>query len=189
MTMSPRSTATVEHPVFARLYARASERESDEQIAHRRQTLAGLAGRVVEVGAGNGRNFGFYPAAVQEVVAVEPERHLRELALAAARDAPVAVQILDALAGELPFEDASFDAAYLVTVLGEVPDQSAAMRELARVLRPGGRLVVGELMGDPHYVGIKSMRLRAAAAGLDFESKVGNRLGFFARFRKPGGAS
>jgi ubiquinone/menaquinone biosynthesis C-methylase UbiE len=85
----------------------------------------------------------------------------------------------------MPYEDSSFDAAFLVTVLGEVPDQDAAMRELSRVLRPGGRLVVGELFGDPHYVGLGSMRLRAAAAGLVYERKLGNALGFFARFSKP----
>jgi ubiquinone/menaquinone biosynthesis C-methylase UbiE len=55
-------------------------------------------------------------------------------------------------ARELPFEDDSFDGAYLVTVLGEIPDQDAALRELRRVVRPGGRIVVGELFGDPHTV-------------------------------------
>ncbi len=85
----------------------------------------------------------------------------------------------------MPYEDGSFDAAYLVTTLGEIPDQDAALRELSRVLKPGGRLVVGELMGDPHYVGLAGMRLRAAAAGLGFEHRSGNRIGFFARFAKP----
>jgi SAM-dependent methyltransferase len=85
----------------------------------------------------------------------------------------------------LPFEDETFDAAFLVTVLGEIPDQDAALRELARVLKPGGRLVVGELLGDPHYVALGPMRLRAAAAGLGFERRSGNALGYFARFAKP----
>jgi SAM-dependent methyltransferase len=85
----------------------------------------------------------------------------------------------------LPFEDETFDAAFLVTVLGEIPDQDAALRELARVLKPGGRLVVGELLGDPHYVALGPMRLRAAAAGLGFERRSGNPLGYFARFSKP----
>jgi SAM-dependent methyltransferase len=85
----------------------------------------------------------------------------------------------------LPFEDGTFDAAYLVTVLGEIPDQDAALRELARVLKPGGRLVVGELIGDPHYVALGPMRLRAAAAGLGFERRSGNALGYFVRFSKP----
>jgi ubiquinone/menaquinone biosynthesis C-methylase UbiE len=82
----------------------------------------------------------------------------------------------------LPYEDGTYDAAFLVTVLGEVPDQDAALRELARVLKPGGRLVVGELLGDPHYVPLRAMRLRAAAAGLSFERRSGTALGYFARF-------
>jgi SAM-dependent methyltransferase len=85
----------------------------------------------------------------------------------------------------LPFQNETFDAAFLVTVLGEIPDQDAALRELARVLKPGGRLVVGELLGDPHYVALGPMRLRAAAAGLGFERRSGNALGYFARFSKP----
>ncbi len=85
----------------------------------------------------------------------------------------------------LPFEDGTYDAAYLVTVLGEIPDQDAALRELARVLKPGGRLVVGELLGDPHYVPLSALRLRAAAAGLSFERRSGSALGYFARFSKP----
>ncbi|MGH2957934.1 MAG: class I SAM-dependent methyltransferase [Solirubrobacterales bacterium] len=89
-------------------------------------------------------------------------------------------------ATKMPYEDASFDAALLVTVLGEVPDQDAALRELARVLKSGGRLVVGELLGDPHYVPHRALRLRAAGAGLAYERRSGSALGYFARFAKPG---
>ncbi len=84
----------------------------------------------------------------------------------------------------LPYPRDSFDAAVLTTVLGEIPDQDAALREVARVLKPGGRLVVGELFGDPHMVTSGKLRKRAAGAGLQFDRRVGNPLGFFERFRK-----
>jgi ubiquinone/menaquinone biosynthesis C-methylase UbiE len=85
----------------------------------------------------------------------------------------------------LPYADASFDAAFLVAVLGEIPDQDAALRELARVLRPGGRLVVGELMGDPHMVTAKSLRERGERSGLRFARRVGPRFGYFGVLEKP----
>ena len=87
-------------------------------------------------------------------------------------------------ARRLPYEDAAFDAAYLVAVLGEIPDQDAALRELARVLKPGGRLVVGELFGDPHWVAPGTLRERGEGAGLRFERRVGRLLGHFSVFRK-----
>jgi SAM-dependent methyltransferase len=90
-------------------------------------------------------------------------------------------------ATSLPYEDDIYDGAFLVTVLGEIPDQDAALRELARVLKPGGRLVVGELLGDPHYVRLAPLRLRASGAGLSYERRVGSSLGYFARFFKPEG--
>jgi ubiquinone/menaquinone biosynthesis C-methylase UbiE len=83
----------------------------------------------------------------------------------------------------LPYEDDAFDAAVLVTVLGEIPDQDAALRELKRVVKPGGRMVFGELMGDPHMVTLGALRERGEAAGLRFERQLGPKmLGFFARF-------
>jgi SAM-dependent methyltransferase len=85
----------------------------------------------------------------------------------------------------MPFEDDSFDAAHLTTVLGEVPDQDAAVRELARVLKPGGRLVGGELMGDPHYVSFGAWQQKAEAAGLALDRRSGGFLGYFVRFNKP----
>lgn len=89
-------------------------------------------------------------------------------------------------ARELPYPEASFDAAYLVAVLGEIPDQEAALRQLARVLKVGGRLVVGELFGDPHWVSPKRLRERAGRAGLTFARRSGTPLGYFARFERWG---
>jgi ubiquinone/menaquinone biosynthesis C-methylase UbiE len=89
-------------------------------------------------------------------------------------------------ARSLPYDDARFDAAYLVTVLGEIPNQLQALRELRRVLKPDGRLVIGELWGDPHVVPAGRLRERAAAAGLTFERRVGPAVGFFTVLRPAG---
>ena len=86
-------------------------------------------------------------------------------------------------ARELPFEDDSFDGAYLVTVLGEIPDQGAALRELRRVVRPGRRIVVGELFGDPHMVTHSALALAAGDAGLRVERKLGGMLWHYTRLQ------
>lgn len=131
----------VRHPLAARLYQRISDRAEDAgQAEHRRRLLQGVTGRVLEVGAGNGLNFRHYPDTVDEVVAVEPEPYLRSVAERAAGDAPVAIRVIDAVAQELPFEDAAFDTAVTSLVLCEVPDQASALRELHRVVRSGGEL-------------------------------------------------
>ena len=87
-------------------------------------------------------------------------------------------------ARELPYADGSFDAAYLVAVLGEIPDQQQALRELARVIKPGGRLIVGELFGDPHWVSPGRLQERAERAGLSSDHRAGTPLAYFARFRR-----
>ena len=81
----------------------------------------------------------------------------------------------------LPYEDASIDAVALTAVLGEIPDSVAALREIRRVLKPGGRLVVGELFGDPHFTTLASLKRQAAEAGLAFETHSGNWFAYFAR--------
>ncbi len=86
-------------------------------------------------------------------------------------------------AQDLPYEDDSFDAVILTSTLGEIPDQDAALGEVNRVLKPGGRLVVGELFGDPHMVTLAALRRRAEAAGLVYERHLGPKLGYFARLR------
>lgn len=128
------------HPVFARAYAWLSQRMEPELAPHRRRLLAGLTGRVVELGAGNGLNFAHYPASVTQVLAVEPEPHLRGLAETAAREARVHVVVVDGDGSRLPVADASVAAAVTSLVLCSVPDPAAALAEIRRVLRPGGQL-------------------------------------------------
>jgi ubiquinone/menaquinone biosynthesis C-methylase UbiE len=141
----------VDHPLCARLYVRQSREAERLGLAARRgQLLGGLAGKVLEVGAGNGLNFAHYPPSVTGVVAVEPERHLRELAQRAARDAPVPVTVVDAVAEELPFTTAEFDAAVASLMLCSVADVPAALAEVHRVLRPDGELRFFEHVGSPH---------------------------------------
>lgn len=113
------------------------EKEAGE---HRDELLAGLHGRVLEIGAGNGLNFSHYPSTVQEVAALEPEPYMRRKAEAAARVTPLRVSVSDGVAAPLPFEEASFDAAVASLVLCTVPDPAGALAELRRVLKPGGEL-------------------------------------------------
>jgi ubiquinone/menaquinone biosynthesis C-methylase UbiE len=81
----------------------------------------------------------------------------------------------------LPYEDDSIDAVVVTAVLGEILDSVAALREIRRVLKPDGRLVVGELFGDPHFTTQGSLKRQAAEAGLSYEAHSGNRLAYFAR--------
>ena len=130
-----------QHPRFARLWERISvESERRGTAAHRARALAGLSGRVIEVGAGNGTNFAHYPRTVTEVIAVEPENQLRAAAEEAATKAPIPVRVVAGHAHALPVENASADAVVASLVLCSVPDVAGALAELGRVLKPGGEL-------------------------------------------------
>jgi SAM-dependent methyltransferase len=130
----------VHHPVFARVYARVGHLMDAEIGDHRRRLLAGLSGRILEVGAGNGLNFPHYPATVTEVLAVEPEPYLRRLAEAAAREAPVPIRVLAGTAEALPASDEAVDTVVASLVLCTVTDPDQALAEARRVLGPGGTL-------------------------------------------------
>lgn len=145
---------------------------------------------LLEVGPGTG----YYTLPVARALHPDGTLHVYDVqqemldhTMRSANDAGVAnIEPRQGDARQLPYPSATFDAAYLVAVLGEVPDQDAALGELARVLKPGGRLVVGELLGDPHMVSLKALRKRGARAGLTLERRVGPPFGYFGVLRKPG---
>ena len=148
----------MQNPLFARYFerrgARLEERGGREL---RRELLAGLSGRVMEVGAGTGLNFPHYPVSVLEVVAVEPEPYLRGRAERAAAAVPVPVSVTEGTAAELPAAAGEFDAVVVSGVLCSVADVPAALGEFYRVLRPGGQLRFWEHVRsrDPAFAGFQ----------------------------------
>lgn len=155
MQGTPADDAPVDNPIFARVFSCFCGRDRGQGEAElRRELLGGLSGRVLEVGPGNGINFEHYPAAVEELVAIEPEPYMRRAASETARVLSLAVRVEDGTAARIPAPDGSFDAAVVAGVLCSVPDQGAALAELRRVLRPGGEL--------RFYEHVRSRRLRFA---------------------------
>lgn len=106
----------------------------------RRRALAGLSGRVVEVGFGSGPNIGLYPDEVTEVLAVEPSQLARDRAMRRIESSTVPVTFIGLDGERLPLEAASCDSALVTFTLCTIPDVGAALSEMYRVLRPGGRL-------------------------------------------------
>jgi ubiquinone/menaquinone biosynthesis C-methylase UbiE len=152
-----------------------------------REVLAPRSGeRILEIGPGTG----YYTLDMAEWVGPQGKVEIFDLQQefldhtldSAARSGLSNVVATQGDATELPFEVDSFDAVVLTAVLGEIPDRAAALRQIERVLRPGGRLVVGELFGDPHFTTYGSLQDQCVAAGLSLERRSGNWFGYFARF-------
>jgi ubiquinone/menaquinone biosynthesis C-methylase UbiE len=106
----------------------------------RRRVCEGLAGDVVEIGFGSGHSVPFYPATVTRVAAVEPSDAAWKLAEERLRATTVAVERSGLDGQSLPFADDSYDAALSCWTLCTIPDVAAALREVRRVLKPGGTL-------------------------------------------------
>lgn len=168
----------VPHPLITRRRLHATLRPADGE-------------RVLEIGPGTG----YYtldmaawlaPSGRLDIFDIQQQMldHTMRRARRAGRDNVVPTSG-DARA--LPYGDAEFDAVVLTTVLGEIPDQDLALREIARVLKPDGRLIVGEiLLGDPHWLGPRRLQRNTAAAGLRFVERRGSAIGYFARFERQG---
>jgi SAM-dependent methyltransferase len=136
---------------FAAYLERREQRKPDLEARElRRRLAAGLRGRVIEPGCGDGRSFEFYPVEVDHVLAVEPDPTARAAAAERARDAAVSIDIVDGVAEALPAETAAFDAAVVAGVLCTVPDAAAALTEIRRVLTADGELRFWEHVRSAH---------------------------------------
>jgi ubiquinone/menaquinone biosynthesis C-methylase UbiE len=152
-----------------------------------RQVLAPEVGeRVLEIGPGTG----YYTLDIAEWVApsgrveiFDLQQEMLDHTMRRAGERGVEnVFPTEGDATALPYEDGSVDAVVLTAVLGEIPDPGAALREIQRVLRPGGRLVVGELFGDPHFTTFSSLGDLCIRAGMAPEGRSGGWFAYFARF-------
>jgi ubiquinone/menaquinone biosynthesis C-methylase UbiE len=138
------------NPVFAALYDRivaANERAGLDD--RRAELLASAGGATLELGAGTGLNLRHYPAAVTDLVLAEPDPHMARRLRARVAQAGRRAEVVDAPAERLPFEDARFDTAVVTLVLCTVQDPARALEEIARVLKPGGRLLFLEHVRTP----------------------------------------
>jgi ubiquinone/menaquinone biosynthesis C-methylase UbiE len=140
------------HPIFAALYDRMLAGTERAGLAEMRAAvLARAAGRTLELGAGTGANATHYPAAVTEVVLTEPDPHMaRRLRDKLAAEPPgFGHEVVETGAESLPFDDDSFDTAVSTLVLCTVADPARVTAEVARVLRPGGSLLLLEHVRGP----------------------------------------
>lgn len=131
--------------VFAHLYDRALKATEENGLgAMRGELLAGARDRVIEIGAGTGVNLELYGEGVEDLTLVEPDPHMGarlRKRLGDRHGHPLPAQLVAAPAEALPFPDDTFDTAVATLVLCTIPDPVAAIGELARVMRPGGRLL------------------------------------------------
>ena len=137
--MTSSTADTVDHPFFARIWPAIAAHETEQMRELRRENLAGLSGRVLEVGAGTGTNFAFYPDSVEQVVAVEPEQRLVGLAREAAAGAAVPIEVTNRTVESFS-ADEPFDAVVCSLVLCSVAEPDSVLRQLFSLLRPGGEL-------------------------------------------------
>jgi SAM-dependent methyltransferase len=137
--MTQAAVPTVDNPFFAHVWPVVVTHEAKAVRTLRRENLLGLSGRVLEVGAGIGTNFAFYPESVEQVVALEPEPRLAARARVAAAAAPVPVVVVGETVEEFSGGE-PFDAVVCSLVLCSVSDPHTVLQHLGSFLRSGGQL-------------------------------------------------
>jgi ubiquinone/menaquinone biosynthesis C-methylase UbiE len=135
-----------EHRVFAAIYDRLFESLEKGGLADkRRELLAQASGATLELGAGTGHNLQYYSPAVTRLVLTEPDPHMAKRLRAHAEEVGrEGVEVVEAGAESLPFDDGEFDTVTATLVLCTVPDPEAALAEVQRVLKPDGRMLFME---------------------------------------------
>jgi SAM-dependent methyltransferase len=160
------------------------------QSSRRLKELLGLHGgeRLLEVGPGTGKYTlpiasSLGSGGTLEVLDIQQEMldHLMRRASRAVSDNIVPTM---GDATRLPYPDDRFDGAYLITVLGEIPDKDAALEELRRVLKPDGCLVIGEIFFDPDFIPLADLQRHLGRRGFAFKRKTGPWWAYLARFEK-----
>jgi len=138
--------------MFSALYDRAFEASEEAGLREMRcELLKGARGRVLELGAGTGLNLELYPReGLDSLTLTEPDPHMFKQLRQRAAEACAGAELVQAGAEKLPFEDDSFDTVVVTLVLCTVPDQPAALKEISRVLAPGGQLLFLEHVRAHH---------------------------------------
>jgi ubiquinone/menaquinone biosynthesis C-methylase UbiE len=154
--------------LFAALYEtfnKGSEQAGMQE--ERRQLLLGAAGATIEIGAGTGLNLAHYPAAVTSLVLAEPDQHMRRRLQKRVDTLDRPAEVVNAPAERLPFPDATFDTVVVTLVLCSVADQDRALAEIARILKPDGRLLFLEhVRSDDPTLARQQDRMRRLYSGL-----------------------
>ena len=128
--------------ILPRLIHLAMQRE--EFAPYRERAVATATGRILEVGIGSGANLPFYGAGAHEIVGLEPSSRLAAMARQAAIHTPLPLTVIEASAEAIPLDDRSIDTVVMTWTLCSIPAAIPALREMLRVLKPGGRLLFVE---------------------------------------------